>query len=492
MVHLPPVTPAHVRRVQAADSDAAGGVARVCRVDNVARATRLGGARATRVGGPSSIGKCQLVSGYKGSYVPLQIKSPKEGDEKKKEEDLMESLSQEIWDKAKTFLPPKASDLRVLLSHPTVIITYIDAKGDLKRLDVERKTDPAFYDLVDKVKDLSYRIFSNLHFPGADTNRAAMGGNHLALCSQHWHDQQPHSLTEYLSDKKDKLGFAQLNDALPAANAGTEALNRIVAAEKFIQGMHARIAARFESKHKALEDPTLAPKVRKKLEQEKAELQALYSKLQNLDRHAIYSAVGVWGDTDAATATPESRLQKANELSNIMAEILKTNLKPGEDTRGRFQKFTDWMMSNPEGHLRTTMGPFVNEYAREEGDLLLHDKHEHLNRAEDDARVVKIASMEEFIVHNMMHLGQIVPVAGPVASGQPGLGNDSFNAGEAIDALGVGGDAAMRDALVADVMGARMQADTTRREMEGIPSGTLKERVKAAQDTPNLKDLVRR
>jgi hypothetical protein len=425
----------------------------------------------------------------------MPLKSKKKAGEGKEEEEKqlqeLKDLKEEIWDKAKTSLPQDATSLKIELSFPTVMISYRAKDGKLHRLDIEKRTDPAFYVLVDKVKNLSSSLFSYIHFPNVDTDRASIGGNHLARCSQHWQDHQPNSLTEYLSDKKDKLGFAQLNDALPA-NAGTEALNRIVAAEKFIQAMHARIAKRFESKHNELEDPTLAPKVRKKLEQEKAELQALYSKLQNLDRHAIYSAVGVWGDTDAATATPESRLQKANELSNIMARILKTNLEPGEDKRGRVQRFFDWMSNSQEGKFRQKMGPFVNEYAREEGDLILHNKHEQFGRAEDDARVVKIASMEEFIVHNMMHLGQIVPVAGPVASGQPGLGNDSFNAGEAIDALGVGGDAAMRDALVGDVMTARMQADTTRREMVGIPSGTLKERVKAAQDTPNLKDLVRR
>src|SRR5206468_1299770 len=97
---------------------------------------------------------------------------------------------------------------------------------------------------------------------------------------------------------------------------------------------------------------------------------------------------------------------------------------------------------------------------------------------EDGARSPKGPSIEEFVAYNMTHLGQISPVEGPIRPGESHLGIDAFDAGKAVDDLGLGYDADTGACLKESVKHARLEAEAARKEAAAIVRPTWQERVK--------------
>ena len=447
--------------------------------------TGVSPARLTQITGAATLtlksnppGEGRLVSVFRhggtSSIEPVRFTS-KDEKEKEKETKLQEKIG-EIWNKAKSALPAGATKLRIQLSQPTVVIVYTAPDGTIHRLDKER-TDQDFYALVKEVKDLSRDLFRKVYFSPQDSNRLATGQSHLMICSDHWRSQQPDSLREYLSPKG-KLGFVQL---YPHLTDGNEALDRIVATERFILEMEHSIAVLLNHNQQELDQPNLVKERRQELLRTNRSLTQLRSQFHHIDRHAIFSAVGFWGNTDPLTPTEADRLKKASDLSNLIAGTLKRELQPGVDTRRWYQRVKDTFTGSYEGDLRVKMSPYVNEYAQEAGDLLLHDKHQQAARAEEGDRGIKNASVEEFIVHNMIHIGMVTPDPGTVGPGSLPSGEDTFDGQAAIDELGIELDSTSQAALTQFVKQSRINAAQIRIEMSRIAASNWEKRVVAAK-----------
>ena len=389
-----------------------------------ARLTRVDGAHLQRLPAEQrTLNGWKLVSVYKGSRRSLGV-----GTEKAEDKDLRGSLDA-VWQRAKNSLPQGGHDLRIKLNTPTVIISYRDEGEQIHYLS---NSSPELCDLIKKVRKLSSQVFPHIYFSTELGNRASLGGqSHLAISSSLWQRQHPTSLLDYLTSKKG-LSFAPLHEALTRVEAGRAkaGFDRIIAAEHFLSiwGECLRdLACQYAEKSKKQGASKAEKQEGARQEQQ---IRALYKKLNTVDRYAIYSAVGFLSDTALSQGEEVGRLKQAETLSDIIHIALNQQLCPEEDTRRWHQRLVDHLAGSRDNEERKGLAPHMALYAKEVGDLLLHNPLEHLKRVEEEGRVVKGASFEEFVVHNMGNLSV-----------------DNFNVEEAIASLGLFLDAEVKTAV---------------------------------------------
>lgn len=388
----------------------------------------------------ANIGKCFLCSTYRGTareYKGKDLKKIK-----------MKTVNQ-LWDELKATLPPGAENLRVNLTQ--MHVRYTDSvTGKVHYRELNSANYPNEIKLVMKVREMAKNISANLGSAmGVDdtVNRSRTGARPLEVVSQKWQNAMPDCLDKYMSAGHMKALMDHMNSTGGPKRAN-EAFRRILATEAFLQALKTRIARLRQAKEDLMNNPSFASKSRTEREAVKQaynQLRSFESRLDKIDRFALYAAVAVWGDKDPNTATKTERFQKAQEVTDLVRVMLSGNLKPGENNHGERTGFlssvtnpimggiTKWWRGKGEDQAQLGLKTFISAYAQDAGDLPIHDRLEYCERVDAEGRAYKGASLEEFIAFNMQHLNT-TPAA--------------FDTGAALDSLGFGFDTATR----ADVM----------------------------------------
>lgn len=400
---------------------------------------RQPGAQLVRQSSSVAVGSPSLCTLSRGGAVPMILK--RKGDPAGAEAYRLKAI-EDVWNKAKEFLPEGSKELKVRFSLNKVFISYTDASGVVRYVPKETIT-PDFHTLLNKLQTITMQFYPST--PPSDA--------HLAVRSKLWTDGQTKTLTRYL-DPKSLLGFGALKSFIPNES---EALDRVIATEAFIQMMGKKLAHTLSKKKLELVSQTDTVQ-KKKLEEEIKELQAFAASLDKIDRNAIYCAVAVWEDKQAGEML--NHANKSDQAKEIMERFLTTQLKPGQDERFIGTRLYHQLRGHAEeGDLRLTLRPFIEVYARQTGDLLSSPMLEK--------RGEKGPSIEAFIVHNMMHV-------------------DSDNMQEAQRSiLGAGVQAASSD-LAQVMIDSRKEAVKARAEASRITAVSWDKRVEKAKNKADL------
>lgn len=408
------------------------------------RAAPAGPTATVQRGGGGKIGEGVLYSRVGGSYAALDF--PTDDKESKTAKELREKTEQklkDIWDRAKGMIPQDATSL--VINYDQLHITYTTAGGE----NLPLALTPDMQTLMQDIRNASKTLWNKFGFGyefGSGANRSLIGQKPFERVTEKWARMHPCSLEQFMKDDFGTM-YEVLEDPKGGDNVrGREALRRIVAAEAYIQALSRSVASVKAQAHTELETENNAQQpdqarlraLRKRLE----DLAKLETELASVDRYPVYWAAGIWGDTNPTAADVDDRYQKAEEIATGVQLALTHKLKPGDANRGWFRSLAARIgIKDEEGERRKGMGPFVANYARDAGDLAIHDRLELMRRLDTDGRTMKGVCMEEFVAHHITHLDQ-----------------SSFDVSAALGTLAIPFDKGSRAVLVKAVEEARQEA----------------------------------
>jgi hypothetical protein len=393
----------------------------------------------------------------------------------------------EIWAGFKTYLETidkGAHKIRIDLGNLT--IRYLDSQERVQYIDIS-KPDPTkpidvkLIDLIQKVRIAAKRVWVDLKFAhnfNETANQRINGEKPFVIPTDRWKDANPKTPTQFV----DGGHLEQLvRIAGTAPGASKEALSSIISVEAFIQKLEELAKTRAKALEEQIKDPNFHQRPTADQQQVKKsviQLQELEKDLKELDRFAIYCAVGVWGNTDPQTITQEQRFTKAKQTTELVESALSKSLKPGEDPRGEtgalawIKKTTGYGKKDAETFLG--LRPFVAAYAGDAGDLLLTDKLELIRRVEEGNRELGGPSLIDFIASHVMH------------SNDP-----TFNAEQALSSLKRGFDADTTAAILKDVAQAKNEAQNIKNIVAGTSTSTdPKEAIEELRLNPALEPIL--
>ncbi len=330
---------------------------------------------------------------YKGNTQNVDLEKFKDFDKKQLDE---------LWTEVKAYLPPGAKGIRVNLG--TLVIRYTDHFGKVQYLDVS-KTDAGMpeklINLIFKVRNVAQKVWIDLKL-GYQFNDAATRANSalkpLQIPTDDWKGKMPKSVEQFVKDGH----FEQLERV--SGRSEDEVIDSIMATEAYIQELKRRASDEKRRLQNLIggnhfhEQPVSE---QNEIKNSSDKLNRFIAELEEIDRLALYWAVGVWGDRDPETIPKEERMRLAGLISEGVETTLRRSLKPGVDDRWWIFKKLGIREKEANGILGA--GPFIKTYAGDVGDLIIPEKLDYIRRLDESDREERAPSLAEFIAQAMTY-----------------------------------------------------------------------------------------
>lgn len=382
----------------------------------------------------------KLYNSYRGTRTEADLKNEAYKDFDAKPLD-------DIWKGVKEHLGEGAHNIWIGLDD--LIVRYRDSANqiqylDLSKQDPKKPIDPKLLELIQKVRIAAKKVWLDMKL-GHNFDDPTV--KTFAIPNKQWRDAMPKTPSQFLEAGH----FDQLDRVVKGDRT---ALNQIMAAEAFIQQLKASAKAQKERLETQIKDPAFHNRPvaeQKAIKKSFAQVEKFEKDLEEVDRFAIYWAVGVWGDTDPTKVTQAERFEKAKLIAEGVESTLSRKLKPGEDPRWRITQLLQFR--KPEAESLLGLGPFIKAYAADAGDLAISSKLDLIRHVgEDGDREITGPSLIDFIASNVMNLA-----------------DPNFKPDEALGALKLGFDADLTQAIVQGITGAKTEAERIRAEAARVP-----------------------
>lgn len=381
-------------------------------------------------------------------------------------------------------IDPKATEIKISLK--TLIAKYTRSDGEIRYLDLSKPDgpalDPDLLKLMTSVQRAAKKIWQEMRFHDTSSsgNRTTDGSKPLEITTDRWLAAMPHSMGQFFTQGhfEEVCNMHSTKTDIELQREGS--LKKIVAAEAFVHSLTKKVKDQIAEIEAEQKKTPSDPKIDKeKLKEDLQALRKLQKELEEIDRLAVYFAVGVWGAAPSELS-PAERIEKANLISNGVHKVLTGKLKPGHDPRETGN--INWIkkqlgIGKKDAETFMGLGPDVAAYAGDAGGLALHEKIQYIEWTEQDgSRVRRRPSVAEFVVHNTIHMGD-----------KP----EAFKIGEALDSLGITLSETTGKKLTENITEARTKAEDVAGE---VPStGTLtnpKAVLSALEQVPDIKPFI--
>ena len=215
---------------------------------------------------------------------------------------------------------------------------------------------------------------------GTETNRSVHGERPFTIeNNKTWDNFMPKSDEEF-----DTNHLSALLSALPPENKNS-AHQSIMTTRRFIGAFKNYIEEKILEKKEA-KDPA---------ENEIKIFEKIKERLEEMNLFAVYWAIAHWDNFDPEAITPDKLGERAQTIQNKLMELF-------ENTRGISEE--KWRI-DPRIWRTKPAKDDLKSFAIQVGDLLFHSDLQYLTRFDSSGakRMVR-PSIEEFVIHNMMHL----------------------------------------------------------------------------------------
>jgi hypothetical protein len=341
---------------------------------------------------PGAHGKPTLYSYIRGSVHQIDVKA------KTLKDTHIVSKVTKAWNIAKDFIIKNhcehASNIEVTANpnpdapeRDIVSISYTDAAGIVRHIGESGVPN----DLVLRMHKLRTLIRPNRDFTAAAPLKISMPG-FLSESCKHFLETE----------------FEEFEQSLPAGPAKDNALRTVLTAEAMTQGFSMHLGGLIEKKEeelKKLEKDTPLPYIPiKKAKEELEKLKKLHKELENIDRRAVFRAIGTWGNLNTGHPIDD----KTRKLIRQAADTATLGSKKNFEAKEKARHDKHWVQNKLASWMPWSYKPLDAKEAHSAsldlGNLLLADRWESQERKVDNDQDDATSCVEQLIVEMMMNL----------------------------------------------------------------------------------------
>lgn len=360
-----------------------------------------------------------VARGVSVSFDPgIDLKGRKRSREEYPHLKQLDEAMQDIYAAAVASAPPEAKRFKVDLKERYVVWIDENDRERFENLDHMAVAVNPILESLAHATNVAAEILTPAYSlsPNESSNRSLYDVAHQTPVSRKWSYMQPNSLQEFMEGKagtgvfggsEPKIGMQALESTLKqtasqlSPDDRKKAQDHIHMVEAFTQQMQTGLQRRITQLEQDLQAANNSAD-RKKIEENLQEVRGLEKRFANVDRLMLYTAVSVWGNTICPAATILAK--KADLATHVMESLLNEELREGINERGMLTKLCDrFAKESLEEKTLHEIRPYIQRYARETGDLYLHDRGEYFKRAAQNGENPTGASIEEFILYNFIH-----------------------------------------------------------------------------------------